>query len=310
MEGLRLWKSTTKVAALAAVVGTVTVLDASIRLARFFWRHFLRPNTNLTTRYGKGSWAVVTGATSGIGREFALELAKKGFNIVLIARTKENLQTLAKELEKACQVKTYAFPMDASTATETQLHSLIHYLKDKKVSVLINAVGIHNRVPCNVDEMDSKLMEQIIRVNCTFTVLLTSEIIPLLKVNAQSERSAIVNLGSLTSSSPMAMLSTYAGTKAFINHWSRCLAAEMSPYNIDVLCVRPGLTATRMSGIKTSSFAVADAQVVATKALGMLGINTKAVLPHWPHAMMDFIGSIIPESVQDSIARDLGTKIK
>jgi hypothetical protein len=65
-----------------------------------------------------------------------------------------------------------------------------------------------------------------------------------------------------------------------------------------------------MSGIKTSSFAVADAQVVATKALGMLGINTKAVLPHWPHAMMDFIGSIIPESVQDSIARDLGTKIK
>ena len=71
----------------------------------------------------------------------------------------------------------------------------------------------------------------------------------------------------------MAMLSTYAGTKAFINHWSRCLAAEMSPYNIDVLCVRPGLTATRMSGIKTSSFAVADAQVVATKALGMLGFG-------------------------------------
>lgn len=290
------------------VLGIVTIVDGSIRLARFCWHQFLRPNTNLPVRYGKGTWAIVTGATSGIGREYAIELAKQGFHIVLIARTKENLQQLSQELEKKYKIKTYAFPLDASTATETQIQSLIHYFKEKRVSLLINAVGVHNRRRCNVDEMNGQEMERIIRVNCTFTVLLTSKVIPLLKIHAQSKRSAILNMGSLTSSSPMAQLSTYAGTKAFIQHWSRCLAAEMSPFNIDVLCVKPGLTATPMSGIKTTSFAVADARHIATKALGMLGIQAKTVLPYWPHALMDYMGTIVPESVQDGISRDMNAQ--
>lgn len=305
MDTIRAWKSITTA---LTVLGAVTLVDGSVRLARFCWRHFLRPNTNLPARYGVGTWAIVTGATSGIGREYAMELAKQGFHVVLIARTKEHLQQLSQELEKMYKIKTYAFPLDASTATEIQIQSLIHFFKEKKVSLLINAVGVHNRIRCNVDEMNSKEMERIIRVNCTFTVLLTSKVIPLLKINAQSKRSAILNIGSLTSSSPMAKLSTYAGTKAFIQHWNRCLAAEMSPFNIDVLCVKPGLTATPMSGIKTTSFAVADARHIATKALGMLGIQTKTVLPYWPHALMDYMGTLVPESLQDGISRDMNSQ--
>jgi 17beta-estradiol 17-dehydrogenase / very-long-chain 3-oxoacyl-CoA reductase len=305
MEAIRGWKTVTTA---LTVLGAVTLVDGSVRLARFCWRHFLRPNTNLPARYGVGTWAIVTGATSGIGREYAIELAKQGFHVVLIARTKENLQQLSQELENMYNIKAYAFPLDASTATETQIRSLIPFLKEKKVSFLVNVVGVDNHIHCDVDEMTSEEIERIIRVNCTFTVLLTSQIIPLLKINAQSKRSAILNIGSLTSSSPMAKLSTYAGTKAFIQHWNRCLAAEMSPFNIDALCVRPGLTATPMSGFRTTSFVVADARHIATKSLGMLGIRTKTVLPYWPHALMDYVGTIIPESFQDGINRDMNNQ--
>ena len=72
-------------------------------LARFFWRHYLRPRTNLVKRYrgndSSPSWALVTGATSGIGRGFALALAEQGFNVILVARTTKDLEDVAGELQ-------------------------------------------------------------------------------------------------------------------------------------------------------------------------------------------------------------------
>lgn len=280
-------------------------------LARFFWRHYLRPRTNLVKRYrgndSSPSWALVTGATSGIGRGFALALAEQGFNVILVARTTKDLEDVAGELQTRYGISTMYFSIDAAQCSETLVADLIQQLQDKSIAFLVNSVGILNERPLFVDEMEFSLAQRIIQVNCSFTVLLTSKMIPLIRFHTSlnSCRGAILNVGSLTSSSPFAMNATYAATKSFNAQWSRCLAAELHPEPIDVLCVRPGLTASRMSGLLKPGGIVADADDFAKCALGMLGLGVYDILPYPPHAFLDWLATIIPDTVQGSATRSM-----
>ena len=160
--------------------------------------------------------------------------------------------------------------------------------------MLINNVGVHNDIPANIQDMLPQDAERIITVNCLFHHQLTALMIPIMKKistqKSQQQKSLIVNISSLTSQMVMPMLSVYAGTKAFHEHWynqfphtnnyfevcittpggtyyphlthnnhfiihrSECVAAELAPFNIEVLCLRPGLTVSRMSGIATPTF--------------------------------------------------------
>lgn len=313
MQSLR---SQTKVTTTALTyLGAAYASVITYKFVRFLWRHYLRPHTNLVKRYGglgstasSSIWAVVTGATSGIGRGCARVLAEQGFAVVLIARTTKDLDEVAHELQTEYGVKTLVVPMDAALCSESHVDDLVRQLKTKSVAVLVNSVGILNDRPMLVEEMDWSFAERIIKVNCGFTVLITSKMIPLLKQHAIQHkcRSAILNIGSLTSTTPFAMQSTYAATKAFDSHWSRCLAAELRPDPIDVLCVRPGLTASRMSGIDKPGGMVADADHFSRSALGMLGLPIKSILPFPPHAFLDWIGGLVPESVQDGATLAMG----
>lgn len=320
----------------AQITSALTFLGAAyasvvtLKIARFVWRHYVRPRTNLLKRYSdptgrtrtascdiplQTSWAVVTGATSGIGRGCALALAQRGFHIILIARTAKDLEELAQELQTVYRIKTMVITMDAAECSETQVDDFIRQLENKSVAILVNSVGILNERPAFVDEMDFSLARSIIMVNCCFAVLLTSRLIPLLRLHASKHkcRAAILNVGSLTSSSPFALQATYAATKSFLAHWSRSLAAELQPDPIDVLCVRPGLTASsRMAGgpkIQAGGI-VADANDFAQRALGMLGMGgcVSNVLPYPPHAFLDWVGTIVPESIQGSATRAMNLK--
>lgn len=296
--------TTTALACLGAAYASVQ----AFKVARFVWRHYLRPPTNLQKRYGSG-WAVVTGATSGVGLGCARELASQGFNIVLMARTVKDLESVAQELQDTYKVNTLVVPMDAAKCNERDVEGLVKKLNDKSVAILVNSVGILSERPAVIEDMDFDLAKRIIDVNCSFTVLLTSKLAPLLKMHAHNNgHAAIMNVGSLTSSTPFCYQSTYAATKAFHCHWSRCIAAEMP--KVDVLCVRPGLTASRMSGLTESGGMVADADDLAKRALGMLGLSVKQILPFPPHAIMDYLSSIVPEHMQESANRKINLEIQ
>lgn len=295
-------------------LGAAYASVVTFKLARFVWRHYVRPHTNLAKRYsdprqgGHPSWAVVTGATSGIGRGCALVLAQRGFHVILMARTTKDLEELAQELQTSYGITTMIVSMDAAECSETQVDDFIRQLENKSVAILVNSVGIINERPAFIEEMEFSLAKGIILVNCGFAVLLTSRLIPVLKRHASEHncRAAILNVGSLTSSSPFALQATYAATKSFLAHWSRSLAAELQPDPIDVLCVRPGLTASRMTGQKVQPGGiVADANDFARQALGMLGIGVHDVLPYPPHAFLDWVGTIVPESIQGSATRSM-----
>lgn len=289
-----------------ALLGAGYAIQQSIRLFRFTWRHWGRPGTNLAKRYGgEGDelWAIVTGATSGIGKGCVVELAKQGFNLVLIARNQEKLHKLAEQLQTNYRIQTQIVSMDASKATANDIRQqVIQPLQEKSVALLVNVVGVHTLRPTSVREMTPEETEKIIRVNTLFPVLLTSLAIPLLtkkKTDSSKKSGGIINVGSLTSTCTTPLYATYAGTKAFNQQWSRCLVAEES--DLDVICVRPGISATPMTGITESSFAVADPNRVAKKALGMVGVPQKNVVPYGPHELFDWLGRLLPGSLQDGI---------
>ena len=86
--------------ALLFLLGSLSVLSVCYRFSRFFFRKFIRPAKNLLRTYGQpGSWAIVTGASDGIGKAFCQSLAQRGFNICFIARNPEKLETARKEIQ-------------------------------------------------------------------------------------------------------------------------------------------------------------------------------------------------------------------
>ncbi|KAG8904069.1 hypothetical protein FRB99_002340, partial [Tulasnella sp. 403] len=120
-----------------ALIGGLWALSFGLNFLRFFFQTFLLPGTSLS-KYGakKGAWAVVTGATDGIGREFAMQLAKAGFNVFLASRSPEKLAAVAAEIEAQYKVITKTHTIDFSSRDDAAYVSLGDSLKNLNVTVL------------------------------------------------------------------------------------------------------------------------------------------------------------------------------
>lgn len=280
------------------------MFNLSFKTLSLCWTYFLRPFPNIRLLYGSikphKAYAVVTGGSKGIGIEIARLLAKLDFNLILIARNQDHLLSAKNEItEQYPGTDVLIFPMDASAAKSSQFDDLLMLIRKKPVSILINNVGVHNDIPSYVEDMSDEELKRIIAVNCTFQVEITSKLIPNLKLfaNDNNKRALIMNISSLTSKMAMPLLSCYAASKAFEEHFSVGLAAELDPYHIDVLCVRPGLTVSNMSGVTTPSFFVPSAATMAQACLRMIGTDSgkiNADAPYFPHAVLDIINNLVP----------------
>lgn len=297
-------------------LGAATASLWATRLLGAIWLYGLRPKTKLRQRYGLpvtnnnkvlSPWAIVTGASSGIGRAICFELAQEGFSLVLIGRNKTVLESLSQQLKaKNNNIDTLIFVLDATNMTESELDKLYKVVKPKDLALLIHSAGIVNSRPTPQEDELFDFTQHILQVNCIFPVVLTTKLIPLLKqhVSDTNKKAAIVTIGSLTSSCPMPLLSTYAGTKAFEEHWTKSLKYELLDQNIDVLCCRPGQTVTPMLTNATNakqqkqlepSLMIPSATVMAQRIVPVFGNSYSSILPYWPHAFQGFLATIMPE---------------
>ncbi|RLM73561.1 hypothetical protein C2845_PM15G12270 [Panicum miliaceum] len=207
-------------AALAAL-GLLLAARAAARLALWLHAAFLRPARPLRRRYG--AWAVVTGATDGIGRAIAFRLAAAGLGLVLVGRSPERLAAVSAEVEKrhpGAEVRTFVldFAADGLAASVGALGELVRGLD---VGVLVN-----NAVACYPYALPRGLnVEAITRV--------THAVLPGM---VERGRGAVVNMGSGASAIlPCDPLYTvYAATKTYIDQFSRCLYVEYRSKGIDI----------------------------------------------------------------------------
>ena len=191
-------------------------------------------------RENHGNWALITGASSGIGEEFAKQLAMLNFNLVLVARRKENLENLSRELVSQHNIETIIIPVDLSNLEF--LKEIELQVKHVEIGLLINNAGFAITGSFFEDKLENQL--SLLDVNCKAPLILShyfgNKMI-------KKGKGAIVNIASASAFLPMPFWTSYAASKAFLLHFTEGLWYELKEKGIDVLAVCPGGTKTEFA---------------------------------------------------------------
>ena len=192
----------------------------------------------LLSKYGQ--WALITGASSGIGRAFALQLAQQGFSLVLVARNQKALEQLATELKSKYQAETMIVASDLSTIDAvSELYSKVSSLN---IGLLIPSAGI-DEMGKFIDK-DYELIEKMLFLNVQAPTKLAHLFGQKMK---DRERAAIILVSSIFAYQGIPNFAAYAASKSYILTLGETLNVEMSKHGIDVLVLSPGLTDTPFS---------------------------------------------------------------
>lgn len=252
---------------------------------------FLRPGKNLKKL---GQWAVITGATDGIGKAYAMNLAKKGINIVLISRTEQKLKDVAKEIaDKGYGVETKYVVCDYSKFDKKAQDTVNSAIKDLEVGILINNVGISYRYPVFFHELDDERVSQLMEMNISSAVWMTRMVLPGMLARKSG---AIVNLSSGSAMYNMPLLAEYSGSKSFLEKFSRALNAEYKSKGITCQCQIPFYVATKLAKMRKALMVPTPHEYV-TAATKWIGYGDAVVSPIFPHALQGYILDHLPESI-------------
>jgi uncharacterized protein len=189
-------------------------------------------------------WAVVTGASSGLGREFALALAERGHPVLAAARRGERLNALADEVRLRGQ---RLEPLIVDLSTEAGIETLLTRAAALEIDLLVNNAGLAAYGPFTAMSAGREL--EIVRVNVEAIVALTRQLLP-----AMLERGAggIINVSSQMAFQPMPYFAAYAASKAFVLSFSEALAVELRGTGVRVTAVAPGFISTEFAAVANS----------------------------------------------------------
>ncbi|CEP18851.1 hypothetical protein [Parasitella parasitica] len=225
---------------------------------------------------GDGAWAVVTGATDGIGKEFALQLAKKKFNVLLISRTASKLDAAAREISEQYGVETKTFAMDFTKGDDEDFRKVGEIMDSIRVGVLVNNVGVNHDIPTPFAEEDDALINNIVEVNIKGLMKMTKLVLPQMK---QNKKGLIFNMGSFAGLVPTPYLSVYSAGKAFLSTWSQALGTEVAKDGIIVEHVNTYFVVSAMSKIRKPSLLIPTAKNYVASVLEKVGVPCGANVP-------------------------------
>ncbi|RYP30487.1 hypothetical protein DL767_006228 [Monosporascus sp. MG133] len=270
------------------VIGALFMVSKAFSFLRLL-STFILPGVDLRKYGKKGTWAVVTGASDGLGKEFALNLASKGFNLVLISRTLSKLQAFAQELEaKYPGIETKVLDIDFSADKEEDYARLEKLVDGLDIGILINNVGQSHSIPVPFTLTEKKELQNIVTINCLGTLKVTRIIAPSME---SRKRGLILTMGSFGGWMPTPYLATYSGSKAFLQHWSSALAAELKPKGVDVQLCLSYLVVSAMSKVRKPNLLIPNPKPWVRSALSKIGSGdwqqtAYTYTPYWSHALL------------------------
>ena len=225
---------------------------------------------DLKDRYGE--WALVTGASAGIGEAFAHHLARSGMSLILVARRKERLDNLASDLVRRHPVQALPLPLDL-TAPDF-LERLVQGVGGREVGMLVNNAGFGSAG--RFVEQDVRREADMVLLNCWAGTAIAHQFIPGMIAR---RRGAVIWVSSVAGYQPMPFMTTYAATKAFDLSMGEALWYELRPCGIDALALSPGTTATEFQAVARMSVGpiVATAEEVVATAMRALGRKPSVV---------------------------------
>lgn len=246
-----------------------------------------------------GAWALITGASAGIGREFACQLATRGCSLVLVARRRERLEELRDELQNRNPgLNVYLRAVDL--ANKSQIDELTDWVEENKINIglLINNAGLGDIGPFATS--DPSRNEQMILVNVLALTSLTRKLLPqmILRKNA-----AIVNVSSSAGFLPIPEFNVYAATKAYVTSFSEALHAELRGTGLTVTALCPGPVQTefqrlaRRPGGKPDSapeFVYVSVEKVVRDAIAAVEAHRPLIIPGFIMKLGMFLTRLTP----------------
>ncbi len=244
---------------------------------------------------------LVTGASGGIGEEFARQLAACGNNLLLVARSEDRLAKLAKELADKHNITAQYIAVDLiqknaprDLFAETERRRL-------EVDLLINNAGFGSLG--DFTSFNAERDEEMITLNITALVLLTHLYLPLMRARRAG---AIINVASTAAFQPVPYMATYAATKAFVLSFSEALAEENRGHNVKVMALCPGATDTNFfqaaEGERPPYRMMQTPQAVVEIALRALDKGQSHVISGWSNYFVTQAERLIPRRFVTRIA--------
>ncbi|KAI9695881.1 MAG: hypothetical protein M1836_005998 [Candelina mexicana] len=258
-------------------------------------------------------WALITGASDGIGKGFAEEICSHGFSVILHGRNETKLGKVKASLnDRWPDTPIRLAVIDAAQpGVVRQIEGLASELQDLHITMLINNVGGSGPVNPTWREMHNRTREevdQLIDVNLRFATHLTRVMLPIL---IRNEPSLVLNVGSVTAQLPSPLLTVYAGAKAFNLAWSRSLSAEMQAtgQDVEILGAVVGEVKAQHSTRDTGLFRPSS-RTMARATLGMIGCGKATVTPYLGHALQMAVVENLPAWILNKLMINVSRKEK
>jgi 17beta-estradiol 17-dehydrogenase / very-long-chain 3-oxoacyl-CoA reductase len=264
---------------------------------------------NLTERYGEGSYALITGATDGIGKEFCIQLAKLKFNLILVSRNIEKLKKVSDELKnKFINLQTILIEFDFSKKFSIKEYEKFFLnnkeIKNLDISILINNIGISQRELFSNYTLE--FIMDTININIVSQSLLTKIFIN--KLLNRNKKSAIISMSSYSATLPLILSSIYCASKIYDDYLIRAIAEENKGKNIDFLSVRPQYVNTPSRAEHKKEFKAISTEECVTGIFQDLGYET-VTNGYWSHCIKGVIFDIFGMKIKNFF-RYIGNKEK
>jgi hypothetical protein len=243
-----------------------------------------------------GKWALVTGASSGIGEALARALAARGMNVALAARREDLLRRLAEELRREYRVQANVLPADLGKPAAAGV-LWIEATDGREIHLLVNNAGFG--LKGRFDALPLERQAEMVRLNCTALMELTHLALP-----AMRERRAggIVNVASVAAFQPIPDLAVYAASKAFVLSLTQAVAEECRGSGVRVLALCPGPVATGFQDVAGTQVSqrtpgIMTAEEVAEATLRALEAGEHTVVPGALNRLGTIAGRMFPRSL-------------
>lgn len=286
-----------RVESILAIVGLFyvgkTASAVTVRLLEGFRVHILSQfRWHDLTRYGE--WAVVTGGTDGIGRQYARELAKRGLNIILISRNMDKLRATAQELEVDFRVRTHVIQADLSEGRHIY-PEIGRQLEGKEIGILINNAGVMYDSPSLFLNVPEKKLVESVNINMMAVMMMTYLVLPQM---VERKKGVIVNISSISSFYPLPLMAVYSASKVFVDWFSMALDYEYKSKGIIVQSLIPSYISTKLvrfsNFLSTPSLVVPDAQTFVRSSLQTIGVS-KRTTGFWTHGIQYWMYEHTPQ---------------
>ncbi len=252
----------------------------------------MKQASRLIRKTWQGKWALITGASAGIGEALAVELAKAGVHLVLTARRKDRLEALQSRLQTEFSIQAEVIVADLEDPAAPQLIFDATEGRNRTIDLLVNNAGFGAYGEFHKLDLERQL--SMVQVNCTAIVHLTRLFTPRMVERRSGD---ILILASTASFQPVAYMSIYAATKVFDRFLAEALAEEVRAYGVRVSALCPGPTESEfmdVAGSRRDQRKYQDAGEVARLGLEGLARGKTSVIPYRGGRAQTFIQRLVP----------------